>query len=115
MNYHYPDPSKACNWGIPIDRSVLGDMMRPLANIDIDTCLEPETKTWCWEALTELGYDSVSLRGYRELDKLRPFKHFHLALRDQIILHIESGQGLYLSYRKAPTGGVSEYVSFQSH
>ncbi|KAH8654704.1 hypothetical protein BGZ61DRAFT_194016 [Ilyonectria robusta] len=25
MNYHYPDPEKACNWGIPINRSVLED------------------------------------------------------------------------------------------
>ncbi|RKK07477.1 hypothetical protein BFJ65_g17683 [Fusarium oxysporum f. sp. cepae] len=47
MNYHYPDPDKACNWGIPIDRPVLGEMLRPLAGIDISTCLEPETKEWC--------------------------------------------------------------------
>ncbi|EEU38450.1 uncharacterized protein NECHADRAFT_55344 [Fusarium vanettenii 77-13-4] len=47
MNYHYPDPDKACNWGIPIDRSVLGEMERPLADIDISTCLEPEIKNWC--------------------------------------------------------------------
>jgi hypothetical protein len=111
MNYHYPDPDKACNWGIPIDRSVLGEMERPLADIDISTCLEPETKNWCRQVLLEMGYDQVVLGTRQELDKLRPFKRFYLGLRDRIIQHIESGQQPVLAYRKAPTGGVAEYVS----
>jgi hypothetical protein len=37
MNYHYPDPSKACNWGIRIDRTVLSELVQPLADIDIST------------------------------------------------------------------------------
>ncbi|KAM4060857.1 hypothetical protein HRG_014336 [Hirsutella rhossiliensis] len=84
MNYHYPDPDKACNWGIPIDRSVLHEMGRPLVDIDISTCLEPETKDWCHKTLLKMGYD-------------------------QIIQHIESGRQPILAYRKAPTGGVAEY------
>ncbi|KAM6504687.1 hypothetical protein FSOLCH5_015189 [Fusarium solani] len=109
MNYHYPDPDKACNWGIPIDRSVLGEMERPLADIDISTCLEPETKNWCRQVLLEMGYDQVVLGTRQEPDKLRPFKRFYLGLRDRIIQHIESGQQPVLAYRKAPTGGVAEY------
>lgn len=110
MNYHYPDPSKACNWGISIDRTVLGELVRPLANIDISTCLEPETKDWCREVLREMGYNKVVLGNYQEPDKLRPFKRFYLGLRDRIIRHIESGQQPLLAYRKAPIGGVAEYV-----
>ncbi|KAM6505360.1 hypothetical protein FSOLCH5_014584 [Fusarium solani] len=109
MNYHYPDPDKACNWGIPIDRPVLGEMLRPLAGIDISTCLEPETKVWCRGVLTEMGYDDVVLGNHQDPDKLRPFKRFYLALRDRIIQHIESRQPPVLAYRRAPTGGVAEY------
>ncbi|KAJ3454677.1 hypothetical protein MRS44_013277 [Fusarium solani] len=109
MNYHYPDPDKACNWGIPIDRPVLGEMLRPLAGIDISTCLEPETKEWCRGVLTEMGYDDVVLGNHQDPDKLRPFKRFYLALRDRIIQHIESRQPPVLAYRRAPTGGVAEY------
>ncbi|KAH6881076.1 hypothetical protein B0T10DRAFT_411332 [Thelonectria olida] len=109
MNYHYPDPSKACNWGIPIDRTVLGELVRPLANININTCLEPETKGWCRQVLREMGYDKVVLGNYQEPDKLRPFKRFYLGLRARIIRHIESGQQPMLAYRRAPTGGVAEY------
>lgn len=109
MNYHYPDPEKACNWAIPIDRSVLEEVRRPLADIDISTCLEPETKEWCRGVLTEMGFDAVVLGSHQELDKLRPFKRFYLGLRDKIIRHIESEQQPLLAYRKAPTGGVAEY------
>ncbi|KAL6405412.1 integrase core domain protein [Ilyonectria robusta] len=109
MNYHYPDPSKACNWGIPVDRTVLGDLARPLTGIDISTCLEPETKEWCRGVLNEMGYHNVVLGDHHEPDKLRPFKRFYLALRDRIIRHIESGQRPALAYRRAPTGGVAEY------
>ncbi|KAK2923019.1 hypothetical protein FoTM2_017261 [Fusarium oxysporum f. sp. vasinfectum] len=99
MNYHYPDSDKACNWGIPIDRPVLGEMLRPLAGIDISTCLEPETKEWCRGVLAEMGYDDVVLGNHQDPDKLRPFKRFYLALRDRIIQHIERLQ----------LGGVAEY------
>ncbi|KAL9567423.1 hypothetical protein ACKAV7_008373 [Fusarium commune] len=109
MNYHYPDPDKACNWGIPIDRQVLGEMLRPLAGIDISTCLEPETKEWCRGVLAEMGYDDVVLGNHQDPDKLRPFKRFYLALRDRIIQHIESRQPPVLAYCRAPTGGVAEY------
>ncbi|EXM13626.1 hypothetical protein RAB80_014374 [Fusarium oxysporum f. sp. vasinfectum] len=109
MNYHYPDSDKACNWGIPIDRPVLGEMLRPLAGIDISTCLEPETKEWCRGVLAEMGYDDVVLGNHQDPDKLRPFKRFYLALRDRIIQHIESRQPPVLAYRRAPTGGVAEY------
>ncbi|EXL39130.1 hypothetical protein FOCG_18251 [Fusarium oxysporum f. sp. radicis-lycopersici 26381] len=109
MNYHYPDPDKACNWGIPIDRQVLGEMLRPLAGIDISTCLEPETKEWCRDVLAEMGYDDVVLGNHQDPDKLRPFKRFYLALRDRIIQHIESRQPPVLAYCRAPTGGVAEY------
>jgi hypothetical protein len=111
MNYHYPDPGKACNWGIPIDRCVLDEMQRPLADIDISTCLEPETKDWCRQVLVEMGYDNAILGARQEPDKLRPFKRFYIGLRDRIIQHIESGRQPVLVYRKAPTGGVAEYVS----
>jgi hypothetical protein len=111
MNYHYPDPGKACNWGIPIDRCVLDEMQRPLADIDISTCLEPETKDWCRQVLVEMGYDNAILGARQESDKLRPFKRFYIGLRDRIIQHIESGRQPVLVYRKAPTGGVAEYVS----
>lgn len=114
MNYHYPDPQKACNWGIPIDRTVLTDMERPLSDIDINSCLEPETKNWCRQLLTEMDFDQVALGSSRDPDKLRPFRRFYLALRDQIIRHIESGQQPVLSYRRAPTGGVAEYVRHPS-
>jgi hypothetical protein len=113
MNYHYPDPDKACNWGIPIDRPVLGEMLRPLAGIDISTCLEPETKEWCRGVLAEMGYDDVVLGNHQDPDKLRSFKRFYLALRDRIIQHIESRQPPVLAYRRAPTGGVAEYVSYR--
>ncbi|EFZ04318.1 Uncharacterized protein MAA_01392 [Metarhizium robertsii ARSEF 23] len=109
MNYHYPDPIKACNWGIPIDQSALNEMARPLSNIDIDTCLEPETKEWCRRALTEMGYDEVVGGSHQDSDKLRPFKRFYLGLRGRIAQHVESGRPPILAYRKAPTGGVAEY------
>ncbi|EXM13390.1 hypothetical protein V3481_006933 [Fusarium oxysporum f. sp. vasinfectum] len=109
MNYHYPDPDKACNWGIPIDRHVLDEMWRPLADIDVGTCLEPETKNWCRQVLIEMGYDNVVLGACQESDKLRPLKRFYVGLRDRIIQHIESGRQPVLAYRKAPTGGVAEY------
>ena len=112
MNYHYPDPSKACNWGIPIDRAVLQQLQRPLADIDISTCLEAETKDWCRQTFTGLGYDNAVSGTYREVDRLRPLKRFYLGLRDKIIQHIESGQQPILAYRKAPIGGISEFVSF---
>ncbi|KAM4062071.1 hypothetical protein HRG_013533 [Hirsutella rhossiliensis] len=70
MNYHYPDPDKACNWGIPIDRSILDEMERPLADIDISTSLEPETKNWCRQVLLEMGYD------HRQLEALLNIKHY---------------------------------------
>lgn len=94
MNYHYPDPSKACNWGIPIDRTVLGELAQPLAGIDISTCLEPETKEWCCDVLNEMDYHNVVLGDHQEPDKLRLLKRFYLALRDRIIRHIESDNGL---------------------
>ncbi|KAH7186843.1 hypothetical protein DER44DRAFT_816761 [Fusarium oxysporum] len=100
---------KACNWGIPIDRPVLGEMLRALAGIDISTCLEPETKEWCRDVLAEMGYDDVVLGNHQDPDKLRPFKRFYLALRDRIIQHIESRQPPVLACRRAPTGGVAEY------
>jgi hypothetical protein len=112
MNYHYPDPDKACNWGIPIDHSALAELERPLGDIDINTCLEPETKDWCRQVLVEMGFDNVALGTQHEPDKLRPFKRFYLGLRDRIIQHIESGRRPLLAYRKAPTGGIAEYVSF---
>ena len=111
MNYHYPDPDKTCNWGIPIDHSVLVELERPLADIDINTCLEPGTKEWCRQVLVEMGYDDVALGTHHEPDKLRPFKRFYLGLRDRIIQHIESGRRPLLAYRKAPTGGIAEFVS----
>ncbi|KAJ6436054.1 dynamin family domain-containing protein [Purpureocillium lavendulum] len=109
MNYHYPDPEKACNWGIPIDRSVLSEVARPLADIDISSSLEPETKRWCSAALTEMGYDEVLAGTHPDLGKLRPFKRFYLGLRGRIIDHLEGGRQPVLAYRKAPTGGVAEY------
>ncbi|KAM4061483.1 hypothetical protein HRG_013171 [Hirsutella rhossiliensis] len=84
-------------------------MERPLADIDISTSLEPETKNWCRQVLLEMGYDHVVLGTHQEPDKLRPFKRFYLGLRDKIIQHIESGRQPTLAYRKAPTGGVAEY------
>lgn len=102
---------KACNWGISIDRSALNEMLRPLSNIDIGTCLEPETKEWCRGVLTGMGYNEVVSGTHQDPDKLRPFKRFYLGLRGRIIQHIESGQQPVLAYRKAPTGGVAEYVS----
>lgn len=114
MNYHYPDPCKACNWGIPIDHSVLDEMARPLASIDIGSCLEQPTKEWCSRVLTEMGYNDEVLGTYENPDKLRPFKRFYLGLRDRIIQHIESGQPPLLLYRKAPTGGVAEYEALLS-
>ncbi|KAG7424877.1 hypothetical protein Forpi1262_v014193 [Fusarium oxysporum f. sp. raphani] len=95
--------------GVPIDRQVLSEMLRPLAGIDISTCLEPETKEWCSDVLAEMGYDDVVLGNHQDPDKLRPFKRFYLALRDRIIQHIESRQPPVLAYRRAPTGGVAEY------
>ncbi|KID82126.1 hypothetical protein MGU_10562 [Metarhizium guizhouense ARSEF 977] len=86
-------------------------MERPLSDIDISTCLEPETKHWCRQILSEMGYDHVVLGSHQDPDKLRPFKRFYIRLRDRIIQHFESGQQPMLSYRKAPTGGVSEYQS----
>ncbi|KAM4061373.1 hypothetical protein HRG_013096 [Hirsutella rhossiliensis] len=85
------------------------EMERPLADIDISTSLEPETKNWCRQVLLEMGYDHVVLGTHQEPDKLRPFKRFYLGLRDKIIQHIESGRQPTLAYRKAPTGGVAEY------
>ncbi|RKK17358.1 hypothetical protein BFJ67_g17707, partial [Fusarium oxysporum f. sp. cepae] len=98
------DPDKACNWGIPIDRPVLGEMLRPLAGIDISTCLEPETKEWCRGVLAEMGYDDVVLGNHQDPAKLRPFKRFYLALRDRIIQHIESRQPPVLAYRRLQLG-----------
>ncbi|KAG7403441.1 hypothetical protein Forpe1208_v016544 [Fusarium oxysporum f. sp. rapae] len=109
MNHHYPDPNKACNWGIPIDRCVLDEMQWPLADTDIGTCLEPETKDLCRQVLVEMGYDNVVLGTRQESDKLRPFKRFYIGLRDRMTQHIECGRQPVLAYRKAPTGGVAEY------
>ncbi|KAF1730615.1 hypothetical protein CRV24_008684 [Beauveria bassiana] len=110
MNYHYPDPSKACNWGIPIDRSILAEMERPVAALDISTCLEPETKAWCRRILTEMGYDEVVGGRHRDPDKLRPLKRFYMGLRGRIVGHLESQLSPILAYRRAPTGGVAEYA-----
>ncbi|KAH8653306.1 hypothetical protein BGZ61DRAFT_468157, partial [Ilyonectria robusta] len=90
MNYYYPNPSKACNWGISIDCTVLGELVRPLANIDISIYLKPEIKNWYCEVLREMGYNKVILSNYQEPDKLRPFKRFYLSLRDRIIRHIKT-------------------------
>ncbi|KAH8657239.1 hypothetical protein BGZ61DRAFT_594247 [Ilyonectria robusta] len=84
---------------------------RPLADIDISSCLEPQTKDWCRQVLVEMGYDDVVHGTHQEPDKLRPFKRFYLGLRDRIIQHIESSRQPTLAYRKAPTGGVAEYIS----
>ena len=45
-NYHYPDPQAARNWDISIDRSDLDDIAAPVADIELGTCLSPETKEW---------------------------------------------------------------------
>ncbi|KAM4060899.1 hypothetical protein HRG_014369 [Hirsutella rhossiliensis] len=63
-------------------------MERPLADIDISTSLEPETKNWCRQVLLEMGYDHVVLGTHQEPD---------------------NGRQPTLAYRKAPTGGVAEY------
>ena len=82
MNYHYPDPEKACNWGIPIDRSVLSEVARPLANINISSSLEPKTKCWCSAAFTEMGCDEVLAGAHPDLDKLRPSSALFLAFAE---------------------------------
>ncbi|KAM4066660.1 hypothetical protein HRG_012130 [Hirsutella rhossiliensis] len=45
-------------------------MERPLADIDISTSLEPETKNWCRQVLLEMGYD------HRQLEALLNIKHY---------------------------------------
>ena len=105
MNYHFSDPAKACNWGIPIDLLTVEEVARPLIDIDLGTCLEPETKMWCNRILTEMGIDEVKIGSHRDPDKLRPFKRFYINLRDKIILHLESGEEPELRYRTKPRGG----------
>ncbi|KAM4060438.1 hypothetical protein HRG_014258 [Hirsutella rhossiliensis] len=91
-------------------RELFDFVERPLADIDISTSLEPETKNWCRQVLLEMGYDHVVLGTHQEPDKLRPFKRFYLSLRDKIIQHIESGRQPTLACRKAPTRGVAKYI-----
>jgi hypothetical protein len=115
MNYHYPDPAKACNWGIPIDRSVLQEIAQPIQDIDIGTCLLPETKQWCDAKLLELGFAEARRGAYRDPDKLQPLKRFYLDLRVCVDQHIRSGQAPWLAYLEKPRGGVRRYVSIDTN
>jgi len=109
-NYHFPDPKISANWGVPIDQSILQYLIHPIKSINIDNCLEPETKKWCREELSLIGFDEVKLGDYINLDKARPFKQFYIRLREKIRLHIQSGCQPILSYRLPPTGGVERYL-----
>ncbi|KAH7329735.1 hypothetical protein B0I35DRAFT_487754 [Stachybotrys elegans] len=65
---------------------VLDEMRQTLADIDIGTCLKPETKCWCRQVLVKIGYDNVALGTRQKWDKL-------------------SGQQPILAYCQARTGG----------
>lgn len=113
-NYHAPDPAKACNWGIPIDQQVLQEMSEPIQDINLGSCLSPETKQWCQNELDKMGIAEARLGHALDSDRFQPFKRFYLALRDKIILHFETGNGPELGYRRRPVGGIQGYVSSPS-
>ncbi|KAJ9129682.1 Integrase core domain protein [Pleurostoma richardsiae] len=108
-NYHFPDPTKACNWGIPVDPLVLAEMAGPVKDVDLGTCLSAETKEWCSQELKDLGIEQVRLGSREDPDRLRPFKRFYLVLRDRIVHHIEEKTPPELAYLEKPLGGVQAY------
>lgn len=96
------------DYAVPIDQAEVLSMLAPLDEIDIDSCLTPDTRMWCNAQLDDLGWTGTL--GPEE-DRAQPFKPFYLAMRERIHIHVQTAAAPRLEITTRHAGGYRRFVS----